>query len=141
MKLSGSLLAAPALLAAVAAAQAQPHIQQSPELQTACNQAAYINTATTTAFVIVPGIAGEGIYVCGWGLTASAAGSAIIENSPGATCSSISASVTMQLSTSPLVDHQRVYSGAMAAPVGNNLCFAGGNATATVQGFIYYTQF
>lgn len=141
MKLSGSLLAAPLLVAAATVADAQPHVQLSPSLMTGCDQATYINTATTTAFTIAAGIAGQGIYVCGWDLTASVAGSAVIENSPVAACStSVSASFTMQLSTSPLVDHVPVYSGAMAVPAGNNLCFAGGN-TATVQGFIYYTQF
>lgn len=140
MKLSGSLLAAPVLLAATAAVQAQPHIQQSPELQTGCNQAVYVNTTTSTIFSIVPGVAGEGIYVCGWALTASSAGAVSIENSAGSTCSSVSASFSLQLSTSPLVDHVRVYSGAMAAPAGNNLCFQS-SVSGTVQGFVYYTQF
>lgn len=143
MKISGSLFAASALLAAASSAQAaQPHVALSPALMTGCNQATYINTSASTAAVIATGIAGEGIYVCGWDLTATASGSVTIENSPGATCSSVSASFSLQLSSSaPLVDHVPFYSGAMASPAGNNLCFANNNASSTVQGFIYWTQF
>lgn len=141
MKLSGSLLAAPVLLAAAAAAQAQPHVQLSPALMTGCDQATYVNTTTSTAFVIVPGLSGQGIYVCGWDLTATNTGSVTIENSAGGTCSSVSASFSLLLSSSaPLVDHVPVYTGAMASPAGNNLCLQS-SVSGTVQGFVYWTQF
>jgi hypothetical protein len=142
MKLSGSLLSTAALLGAVAIAEAQPHIPLSPALMTGCDQATYISTNTTTPVVIAAGIAGQGIYVCGWDLTASSAGSVTVENSAGGTCSSVSASFSLLLSsTSPLVDHVPFYSGAMAVPAGNNLCFVNNNSSSTVSGFVYWTQF
>jgi hypothetical protein len=142
MKLSGSLLAAPLLLAAAAGAQAQPHIPLSPALMTGCDQATYVNTTTSTAFTIAPGIAGQGIYVCGWDFTATNTGSVTIENSPVSACStSVSASFSLFLSSSaPLVDHVPFYTGAMAVPAGNNLCVLS-SVSGTVQGFVYWTQF
>lgn len=143
MKLSGSVLAAPTLLAAAAAAQAQPHIGVSPALMFGCNQAAYFVVTSGTTTQIVAGVANEGIYLCGFNFpTVVNAGTVSIENSPATSCStSISASVAFNLSSfAPFVDHVPFYSGMMAAPAGNNLCVVN-STTATITGFVYFTQF
>lgn len=93
---------------------------------------------------LVPSVAGQQIYVCGFNFQGTAAGTAGLEyGATGGTCPSptlITPVFGVGAAGNPgLVDHQSYYEGLPPVPSGNDLCVVT-TGTAT-QAIVYYAQF
>lgn len=122
-----------------APAKADPVFQSSTY---ACTHSAqYAGTAGTSK--LVSGTATQGIYVCGFAVTASVASTFQLEYGTGSNCGTGTTTITPAFSlpaNGSLVDHQTYYAGIPAVPPGNDLCVVIGG-TGPAPDIVYYTQF
>ena len=144
-KLAAAAAIGLALLGMVRFAVAQPHVATNPDLATLCNQAVIYDTAANGATLLVTGITGEQIYVCGFTFWSAGTTNVDLVYGTGATCGTGTQQVTPAFrftAQSGIVDHPVIYQGLTPAPSANNLCI---NSSATpavaVEAIIYYTQF
>lgn len=126
-----------ALLLACAPARAQ---QFGPPNTILCNKSATF-TGTGAAAIVIAGVGGQVVNVCGWHITNTAAtGTFSISTGSGAACGTGTVAITPTLSvtsTAPSADH--IDYATFNAVVGAGVCV---NATVTtVTGVLWYSQF
>ena len=131
------LLLALGLCLCVGGAQAQPTVI-GPSNVILCNKIQTITGTAALAQAIAPQ-PGQSINVCGWQMTNTAAsGTFNISYGTGAACATTNTTITGTLSVgSTAVNAQSTYS-TFTVPAGQLLCI---NATATITGIIWYSQF
>lgn len=104
-----------------------------------CNKSAAF-TGTGAAAIAIATVSGTIVNVCGWHTTNTAAtGTFDITYGTGAGCGTGTVDVTGTLSvtnTAPSSDH--IDFAMFSTPVGGQVCV---NATATVKGVLWYSQF
>jgi hypothetical protein len=127
------------LLAFVSAALADNTV--GPTNQIICNKVAQFNAGPVVLTQIVPAVAGQAIYVCGWHTTnTGATGTFSFSYGTGANCATGTTAVipaTNVTSTAPSADHISI--ATIFAPVNNALCIT--PSVATISSVIYYSQF
>jgi len=111
-----------------------------PTNQIMCNQSATF-TGTGAAATVITGVTGQGINVCGWHITNTAAtGTFAITTGGGAGCGTNTVPITGTLSvtsTAPSADH--IEYATFSAGGGTNVCV---NATVTtVTGVLWFSRF
>lgn len=110
-------------LTLLCAGPARPEVIGTPN-QAACNQLVFQSASVATIATILSGVAGKIIYICGWDVTASAAGGTFqLSSGTGTNCATTNTNITPPYnvtSTAPATDHADFASLSLA--VGNNLC-------------------
>ena len=131
------LLALGLALSLSAGAQAQPTVV-GPGNAILCNKIAAV-TGTASLAQAIGLVTGQIINICGWQMTNTAAsGSFNISYGTGAACVTTNTTITGTLSVgSTSVSAQSAYA-TFTTPVSNMICV---NATATVTGVIWYSQY
>lgn len=112
-----------------------------PTNQVICNKFA-IQSASTAALVsIVPGVANQSIFICGWHVTNSAAsGTFTLSQGTGTNCVTTNTVLTPAFnvsSTAPSTDH--ISYATIGLTQGNNLCIISSGITLQIE--IWYSQF
>jgi hypothetical protein len=95
--------------------------------------------AATT--LVVAGVAGSIIHLCGWDVTATAASTFQIITGTGATCGTGTINITAAhvMTGQNTINTSAATPGRYSAPVGNSICMVV-TGTGPVQWTIYYTQ-
>jgi hypothetical protein len=95
----------------------------------------------TTITQLIAGVAGQGITICGWHVTNTAAsGTFSFSYGTGSNCGTGTQTpfpAQSVSSTAPSADH--IDYGTVTIPAGNALCYT--FSVATIAGIVYYTQF
>lgn len=128
------------LAASLCPAQAQG---VSPNQMFGCNQAKIYDASTSGATRLVVGVAGKGIYVCGWNFLAGGTVNVSLVYGTGTNCGTGTQAITpaFQFTAQTAdVDHLPVYTGIPPVPPSNDLCINASGGVA-VQAVVYYTQF
>lgn len=131
------LLALGLALSLCAGAQAQLGAIGPPPPPT-CNKVVSV-TGTAALAQVIAGVSGQIVAICGWSFTNTAAsGTFLIATGTGANCGTNTVNLTPALSVgaTAVTDHSAAASQNVVA--GNAICV---NATATITGLLYYSQF
>lgn len=124
-------------LAIPAGAKAQPTVI-GPANAILCNKVVNFTGSAATAQIIA-GVTGQIVAICGWSVTNTAAsGTVQFSTGTGSNCGTGNATISplMSVSTNSVTDHATYASQNVVA--GNAICQ---NATATITGILYYSQF
>lgn len=120
-------------------AQAQAQVGAiGPPPPPSCNKVAQV-TGTAALAQVVAGVTGQIVALCGWSFTNTAAsGTFLLATGTGSNCGTNTVNLTPALSVgaTAVTDHSQLASQNVVA--GNAICV---NATATITGLLYYSQF
>jgi hypothetical protein len=141
MRLLYTFLGAMALAAAsISPALAQPTII-GPAQTAICNQAKFMGVGPTTITTVVPGVAGQSIFICGWHVTnTGATGTFSISIGAGANCGGSPVQIVPAVnvtSTAPSADHIEYAWGQV--PAGQSLCIT--PSVGTISAVVWFSQF
>jgi hypothetical protein len=139
------ILIAGAMMFGLLLAMASPAMAQgvSPNQMFGCNQSKFYDASTSGATKLVAGVAGKGIYVCGWNFLAGGTVNVSLVYGTGTNCGTGTTAITpaFQFTAQTAdIDHLPVYTGITPVPTPNDLCI-NASAGVAVQAIVYYTQF
>lgn len=137
-KLALALIAA---LAFGASASAQVP-SQGPNNAIMCNASAIYSNTTAGGTIMVPGVAGKIIYVCGYILQAGGTTNALLTTGTGAACgtATVSLTPTYNFTIGLAVQDVAGFFRGMLTPAGNSLCVAS-SAGVSLNAIVYYGQY
>jgi hypothetical protein len=115
-----------------------------PTNQIICNQVAQASPASATTTLLITGIAGKSIFLCGWHVTSNQATATTFQfiAGTGATCTGTPVNLTPAFSiqsTAPSADHISIAS--YQVPAGFNVCLVTTGTTVGDAAVGYYSQF
>lgn len=112
-----------------------------PTNQVICNKTAQLNAGPTTRTEMVPLVAGQTIFICGWHVTNSAAAGTFSFSSGTGTACATGAALLLPVSnvtnTAPSADHISI--ATMVTPLSSAFCIT--PSVATISAIVYYSQF
>lgn len=111
-----------------------------PSAQILCNKVATLTAGPAVITQMIPAVAGQSIFLCGWHVTnTAAAGTFSFQNGTGSNCGTGTTTIipaTNVTSSAPSADHISI--ATIQVPQGNAFCIT---PIATISAIIFYSQF
>ena len=137
------LLILPVVVAALLfAPQGRAENIAGPTNQILCNRTATASPVTATTTLVINGVTGSSVNICGWHVTSNQTASTTFqfEYGTGPSCGAGTATITPAFSvtsTAPSADRQAI--AYISLPAGTNLCVVSAGATVGLAVMVWYS--